>query len=122
MGQILQMYHNRDTMIKKSLPNRRAVGKWLQKRRSEAGFTQLELAQKIGINKQLVTAWETGVNPVPIRQVFALHEVLEFNIDELLDFLQKHDPQRAEEFYALAEGFGKYFINMTRNRSRSQEA
>lgn len=116
------MYHNRDTMIKKSLPNRRAVGKWLQKRRSEAGFTQLELAQKIGINKQLVTAWETGVNPVPIRQVFALHEVLEFNIDELLDFLQKHDPQRAEEFYALAEGFGKYFINMTRNRSRSQEA
>ena len=38
---------------------------WLKKIRKDAGFTQIKLADKVGITRQMISAIEKGAGPHP---------------------------------------------------------
>ena len=44
--------------------------------RTEAGWTQAELAAKIGVSRPMITYWETGQKPVPEDRMDLLREIL----------------------------------------------
>ena len=47
-------------------------GETLRQRRRALHLTQLELAQRLGVTRQAVYAWEHGINPVPAWMGYVL--------------------------------------------------
>lgn len=60
------------------------IGAQIRKKRGAWGFTQAELAEKLGVRYQTVSKWENGVTLPGIDILPALAEVLETSTDELL--------------------------------------
>lgn len=71
-------------------------GERLKERRQKYGFSQLELAQKIGANKNTIQRYESGELPKG-NFIIAIAEVLECSIDWLLRGVEfKPDPKTDE--------------------------
>lgn len=51
--------------------------------RVEKGYSQEALAQKLGISKRTLVAWENGEVAIKPVSMYALAYVLNYNIDEL---------------------------------------
>ena len=56
----------------------------IKKKRLEAGFTQIDLANKLEIDRSTVAKWETGESFPRAEKLIQLAEVLNCTIDELL--------------------------------------
>ena len=56
----------------------------IRKLRRENGFTQEQLAEKVGVSFQTVSRWETGVVYPDIELLPALAELFETRVDELI--------------------------------------
>ena len=56
----------------------------LSELRKAAGLTQQELAGQLGVNRTVVTSWETGVNNIPSKYLLTLAEALGCTVEELL--------------------------------------
>lgn len=91
------------------LDKRREFGKWLQRRRLAAGFTQEALAKRLGMTKPSVVTWENGGSGVPLRRIFDLAHVLKVPMDAMLEKLAECEPRKAAEFAALETRFLLYF-------------
>lgn len=52
--------------------------------REDRGFTQLEIARRLGITQQTYSRYETGANEIPIRHVIALSRLYAVSADYLL--------------------------------------
>lgn len=52
--------------------------------RKAAGLTQQELADQLGVNRTVITNWETGVNITPTKYLLALAEALGCSVEDLL--------------------------------------
>lgn len=52
--------------------------------REKLGYTQEELAAKLGVGRTTVTMWEIGANMPPTRLLAPLAQVLNCTVDELL--------------------------------------
>lgn len=60
------------------LPNRvaRAWGEEIQARREKYGFTQVQLAERVGVHQTTVSQWERGeVSPSPKAQARLVREL-----------------------------------------------
>ena len=64
--------------------NQIKTGKFIQKMRKEAGLTQRELAQKLGVSDKTVSKWETGNGLPDAGNMLPLCEVLGISVNELL--------------------------------------
>ena len=51
--------------------------------RKAKGFSQLELAEKIGVSRQAVSKWETGEASPDLAKLLALAEALDISLDQL---------------------------------------
>ena len=71
-------------------------GKLLYELRREKGWTQGELAEKLGITNQAVSKWENGDSFPETAQLPVLSELFEISIDDLLKGARPA-PKRAEE-------------------------
>ena len=60
------------------------IGSRITQKRKELGFTQEELAEKVGVSAQAVSKWENDISCPDITLLPALAKVLEISIDELL--------------------------------------
>ena len=54
--------------------------------RKQAGMSQEQLAEKLGVSRQAVTKWETDAGIPDIENIMAISALFDISIDEL----QKH--------------------------------
>ena len=52
--------------------------------RKQAKMSQEKLSEKLGVSRQAVTKWETGLGIPEIENIRAISELFEISIDELL--------------------------------------
>ena len=52
--------------------------------RKQAGMSQEQLAEKLGVSRQAVTKWETGVGIPDIENIMAISTLFDISIDDLL--------------------------------------
>lgn len=64
--------------------NQEKVGNFIAKCRREAGLTQAELAEKLGITNRAVSKWETGKSMPDVSLMLDLCEILHISVNELL--------------------------------------
>ena len=60
------------------------LGKKIQMLRKEKGWTQEELASRIGVSAQAVSKWETDISSPDISLIAPLAKLFEVSTDELL--------------------------------------
>ena len=51
--------------------------------RLNKGFTQLELAQKLGVVRETISLWESGTNRINSEMLVRISEILECSVDFL---------------------------------------
>lgn len=52
--------------------------------RKQAGMSQEQLAEKLGVSRQAVTKWETGVGIPDVENIMAISTLFDISIDDLL--------------------------------------
>lgn len=62
-----------------------SFGKQLQIARKQAGLTQKELGEKIGVSKSAITSWETDARQPDIPTIKKLTESLGVSAEDLLE-------------------------------------
>lgn len=56
----------------------------LKAARVNAGLSQAELAEKMGVSRDAIIAWENGKRPIRPIYLFKLCSVVEFSEDDIL--------------------------------------
>ena len=51
--------------------------------RKQAGMSQEQLAEKLGVSRQAVTKWETGAGIPDIENIMAISMLFDISIDDL---------------------------------------
>ncbi|WP_300645936.1 helix-turn-helix transcriptional regulator [uncultured Desulfovibrio sp.] len=60
------------------------LGQEILRRRKAMGMTQEELASRMGVSRQSVAKWETGLSSPDIDRLVLLRDVLQTSLDELI--------------------------------------
>lgn len=71
------------------------VGRNLKRLRQRSGLTQDDLAERLHVTRQAVSAWETGKNQPDVETLTAMAEALGADVRELI-----YGPGAVEEGYA----------------------
>ena len=61
------------------------LGNKILKLRKEKGYSQEDLAEKLGVTRQTISNWELGSTQPNPEQLKGLSKILNVSIDELLD-------------------------------------
>lgn len=64
--------------------NQIKIGRFISERRKEAGFTQRELAERLGVTDKAVSKWETGKSMPDNSIILELCSELKIDVNELL--------------------------------------
>lgn len=80
--------------------------------RKKAGFTQEQLAEKVGVSRQAIANWEKGENTPDIIKCIALADLYGVSIDELAGHSECSDKPVAPK--------GKYFFGSLAVGARGQ--
>lgn len=67
-------------------------GKRLKLKRSEASFTQQELANQLHVSRKTISSWETGRNRPDIDSLTQLAAIYQISLDELTGNLNESSP------------------------------
>ena len=52
--------------------------------RRNSGLSQEQLAEKIGVSRQAISKWESGISTPELEKLLALSECFDITIDELV--------------------------------------
>ena len=77
--------------------------------RKQAGMSQEQLAEKIGVSRQAVTKWETGAGIPDIENIMAISTLFDISIDDLLS--NKSGSKKLPETEYLYESVTEYDID-----------
>ncbi len=75
---------------------RQTLGMMIASLRKEKGYTQLDLAQKMGVTDKAVSKWERDLSCPDVNSIPQLAEILGVSIDELMqvkDITKETDPK-----------------------------
>ena len=72
------------------------IGKFLQELRKEHGFTQEQLAEKIGVARRTVSCWETGSNMPDMDILIELSDLYSVDLREVLSGERKSEQMNEE--------------------------
>ncbi|MBQ8498054.1 MAG: helix-turn-helix transcriptional regulator [Clostridia bacterium] len=75
-------------------------GQRLKKHRKQKDFTQMELAEAIGVSMQAVSKWENDIGMPDISQIVPLCKELDISSDVLLGIVNDENGAKFEELYA----------------------
>ena len=75
--------------------------------RKQMGMSQEKLAEKIGVSRQAITKWETGIGIPDIENIMAISALFGISIDELLS----HDTHMKKQTNYLYESITEYDID-----------
>lgn len=86
-------------------PTRLGIGQRLKAAREGKGFTQQEVADKFGVNKATVSAWETGAGAPDAMRLRSLARLYDVSADAILwdDSLTPEAMRFAAQFDALTD-------------------
>ena len=70
------------------------IGERLAKLRKERGFTQVELAEKLGVSQAVVSEYERGESRLTAPMLLRVAEILSVSADEILGL--SHAPKRRQ--------------------------
>ncbi len=62
------------------------LSKNIKELRIEKGYTQMQLAEKIGVTQGAIYFWEKGINEPTAGYLIKLAQIFEISVDELLAF------------------------------------
>lgn len=68
---------------------KQTMGMTIASKRKEAGMTQLDLAEKMGVTDKAVSKWERDLSSPDIRTVPKLAEALGISVEELMQTKDK---------------------------------
>lgn len=77
--------------------------------RKQAGMSQEQLAEKLGVSRQAVTKWETGAGIPDIENIMAISTLFDISIDDLLS--NKSGSKKLPETEYLYESVTEYDID-----------
>ena len=77
--------------------------------RKQAGMSQEQLAEKLGVSRQAVTKWETGAGIPDIENIMAISALFDISIDDLLS--NERDSKKVVETEYLYERITEYDID-----------
>ena len=60
------------------------IGKYLKEKRTEAGYTQGDLAQILNVSHQAVSRWENGDNLPDVMKLSELSKLYNISMEEIL--------------------------------------
>ena len=66
--------------------------------RKQAGLSQEEMAEKIGVSRQAITKWENGTGTPDIANLMAIAEIFQITVDELLSN-EKSEKKQTDYIY-----------------------
>ena len=93
---------------------RKSIGIRIRNYRNAMGFTQQELAERLGVTNSAVSNWEKGSNGIDIELIPKICNVLNVGISDLLDTPEvKAQSQEALEFsvtFDLLDQAGKELV------------
>lgn len=89
----------------------------LQKLRAEKNISQEQLADKIGVSRQSVSAWESGKSSPELEKLIALSELFEISLDELTGEIStrkanfnKKEYEKSYQKIALIRALGMFIL------------
>lgn len=70
----------------------------LKKIRQDAGYTQKEIAEKLGKKQQTIASWETGQSQPDVNTLFFICSVCGTTVDEAFGFNKKYNDVTSSEY------------------------
>ena len=64
--------------------------------RKQKGFSQETLAERMGVSRQAVSKWESGLSNPDINNLVLLSEIFEVSLDELIKGEAPRDSEKEE--------------------------
>ena len=80
--------------------NMNIISKYLQFLRKSNNYTQDDLAEKLGISRQAVSKWETGMTIPDLEVLLKISKIYDITINDILE--PKIQPQRITDFEQIS--------------------
>ena len=80
--------------------NTNIISKYLQLLRKSNNYTQDDLAEKLGISRQAVSKWETGMTIPDLEVLLKISKLYDITINDILE--PKIHPQRITDFEQIS--------------------
>ncbi len=80
--------------------NMNIISKYLQLLRKSYNYTQDDLAEKLGISRQAVSKWETGMTIPDLEVLLKISKLYDITINDILE--PKIQPQRITDFEQIS--------------------
>ncbi len=80
--------------------NMNIISKYLQFLRKNSNYTQDDLAKKLGISRQAVSKWETGMAIPDLEVLLKISKLYDITINDILE--PKIQPQRITDFEQIS--------------------
>ena len=85
-----------------------SMGKIIKKLRKDNGFTQEDLAERLGVTYQAVSKWENDTGMPDISQIVPLASVLEVSTDVLFGIAETSESEEAWNIVLTANSVQEY--------------
>lgn len=92
----------RDGVSKEDQLNRR-VGKTIAKKRTTAGYTQEQVAEKLGIGTEAFSRIERGINAVSVARLFELADMFHIGVETFLIEGSRRQTEQAERITQMLD-------------------
>ena len=76
--------------------DQKKIGGFLRELRKSAGFTQEQVAEKLGISSRTISRWETGAYMPDISMLVDIAELYDVDIREIIDGERKEENMNSE--------------------------
>ncbi|WP_374510442.1 helix-turn-helix domain-containing protein [Niveibacterium sp.] len=91
-------------MDDKQTQRMKIIGRSMQKRRIKTGYSQEEVADRLGITPKSYGAYEQGKHPPDILRLIQIAEIFECQIEELLTDISSKSDDQAKHIANLLQG------------------
>ena len=65
------------------------LGEWLTDRRKEAGYTQQQVADRLGCANTRISNWEQGIREMNAKDLVRYCEIIGADLEELVEFFRR---------------------------------
>ena len=65
------------------------LGEWLTERRKEAGYTQQQVADRMGCANTRISNWEQGIREMNAKDLVRYCEIIGADLEELVEFFRR---------------------------------
>lgn len=64
------------------------IGEWLSQKRERKGYTQQQIAERMGKTRTAVHYWEAGKRSMTAKQLFDYAAIVDADLNDLMKYIQ----------------------------------